>query len=146
MTVNIFLVNFALDESGAYIDGRSDLIESVTLPFNLFQKLAGFDGGIRRSQLKVFEDENKCASFQIDCYLPDDVSRLRDSLRTEFLDKLRKSAAEIGSATVDQVEPNFLRTLLSAFKLLTNLDALLTQKLERFREDESIVVRVHTNE
>lgn len=146
MSVNIFLVKFALDSGGAYVDGRSDLIESVTVPSDLFHNLVAATDGAKCSQLQVFEDESRSASFQIDCYLPDDASRLRERLREVFLDKLRKSAAEVGSASVNQLEVKFLEAILGTFKVLTNLDALLTQKLEGFRDDESMVVRVDTNE
>lgn len=146
MSVNIFLVKFALDSGGAYVDGRSDLIESVTVPSDLFFNLVEAADGAKSSRLQVFEDESKRVSFQIDCYLPDDTFRLRERLREVFLDELRKSAAEVGSASVNQLEFKFLDATLGRFNALTNLDALLTQKLKDFRDDESMVVRVDTNE
>lgn len=146
MSVSIFLVKFALDSHGAYVDGRSDLIESVTVPSDLFHNLVSGTGGAKRSQLEVFEDESRRQSFQIDCYLPDDASRLRERLREIFLDKLRKSAAEVGSAAINQLEAKLLQGILGEFKALTTLDALLTQKLEGFRDDDSMVVRVDANE
>ncbi|TGP44902.1 hypothetical protein EN871_09995 [bacterium M00.F.Ca.ET.228.01.1.1] len=146
MSVSIFLIKFALDSGGAYVDGRSDLIESVTVPSDLFHNLVAGTDGIKRSQLKVFEDESRRESFQIGCYLPDDASRLRERLREVFLDKLRNSAAEVGAASVNQLDAKPLEAILGAFRALTNLDALLTQKLEGFRDDDSMVVRVDTNE
>jgi hypothetical protein len=146
MSVSIFLVKFALDSNGAYVDGRSDLIESVTVPSDLFDNLVAGTDVAKRSQLEVFEDENMRESFQIDCYLSDDASRVRERLRELFLDKLRNSAVEVGSASINQLEVKLLEAILGAFKVLTNLDALLTQKLEGFRDDDSMVVRVDTNE
>lgn len=146
MSVNIFLVKFVLDSNCAYVDGMSDLVESVTVPSDIFHNLVAGTDGAKQSQLQVFEDESRSASFQIGCYLPNDVSRLRARLREVFLDKLRNSAAEVGSASVNQLDVKLLEAILGVFKVLTNLDALLTQKLEGFRDDDSMVVRVVTNE
>lgn len=146
MSVNIFLVKFTLDSRGTYVDGGSDLIESVTVPSEIFHSLVAGTDGAKRSLLEVFEDESRRESFQIGCYLPDDASRLRDRLREVFLDKLRNSAVGVGSASVNQLDVKFLEAILGAFKVLTNLDALLTQKLDGFRDDDSMVVRVDTNE
>jgi len=146
MSVSIFLVKFALDSSGAYVDGRSDLIESVTVPCDLFHKLAMGTEGLQLSQLEVFEDESRRESFQVSCYLPNEASRLREHLREIFLDTLRKSADEVGSVSMNHLEAKVINVILGTFKTLTNLDALLTRKLEVFCDDESVVVRVDINE
>ena len=146
MSVDIFLVKFTLDSSGAYVDTESDLIESVTIPSDLFHELRTRRPGAKSSLLQVFEHEDKQASFEIDCYLPDDASTLRDDLRAVFLQKLRKFAVDTGSASVDQLKTGLVDSILGTFKSLTNLDALLTRKLEGFRDDDSVVVRVNANE
>lgn len=146
MLVNIFLVKFELDTSCAYIDGMSDLVESVSVPLDIFRSLIAGKDGVKYSQLEVYEDENRSVSFHIGCYLPDDVARLRARLREVFLDKLRESATEFGPASVKQVDVKLLETILGLFKILTSLDALLTRKLEGFLDDDSMVVRVDINE
>lgn len=146
MSVSIFLVKFALDSQGAYVDGRSDLIESVNVPSAIFDSLVAGTDGANYSQLTVFEDETKRECFQINCYLPGDASKLRERLRELFLEKLRSSAAEVGSASVNRLEIRFLEEILNTFRALTSLDMLLTRKLEGFLDDDSMVVRVDTNE
>lgn len=146
MSVSIFLVKFSLDSCGAYIDGRSDLIESVTVPSDLFHQLVMGTEGPQLSQLEVFEDESRRESFQVSCYLPNEASRLREHLREIFLNTLRKSADEVGAVSMNHLETKVLEAILGTFKALTSLDALLTRKLETFRDDESMVVRVDTNE
>lgn len=146
MLVNIFLVKFELDSNSAYVDGMSDLVESVSVPSDIFRSLVAGTDGVKHSQLQVFEDESKSTSFQIGCYLPADVSRLRARLREMFLDKIRESAAAVGSASVNQINVKLLEEILGEFKVLTSLDALLTRKLEGFRDDDSMVVRADINE
>ncbi len=146
MLVNIFLVKFELDSNSAYVDGMSDLVESVSVPSDIFRNLVAGTDGAKPSQLEVFEDESKSKSFQIGCYLPADVSSLRARLREIFLGKVRNSAAAVGSASVNQVDVKLLEAMLGEFKVLTSLDALLTRKLEGFRDDDSMVVRVDINE
>ena len=146
MLVNIFLVKFELDSNSAYIDGMSDLVESVSVPSDVFRSLVAGAGGAKPSLLEVFEDESKSKSFQIGCYLPADVSSLRAHLREIFLSKVRDSAVAVGSASVNQVDAKLLEAMLGEFKVLTSLDALLTRKLEGFRDDDSMVVRVDINE
>lgn len=146
MPACIYLVKYELDPEGAYIDGASDLIESVTVPSDLFLKLIESTHGAKHSQLQVFEDELKNASFKISCYLQDDVLKLKERLREVFLDELRKSASHINSVSLKNMEHNFLDATMGTFKVLTNLDALLTLKLKFFLDDESVVVRVNTDE
>lgn len=146
MSACIFLVNYELDSDGAYIDSASDLIEFVTVPSDLFLSLVDAKHAVKSSQLQVFEDEKKCASFQINCFLPDDVLRLKERVREVFLDELRKSAIEANLASNKKGELDFLDATLSTFKVLTNLDALLTQKMKIFSDDQSIVVRVNNDE
>lgn len=146
MSVHIFLVEWILDSDNAYIDGKSHLIRAVTVPSYLFEKLATAGDGVKSSQLQVFEDEARLTSFQIDCYLPDDVARLRDDVRRAFVDALRQSAGEVGSVSAAELDIKQLEPILHTFETLTSLDALLTQKLELFRDDERIVVRVDTDE
>lgn len=146
MVVNIFLVKFELDSNGAYIDGMSDLIESVSVPSDIFHSLVTTTDGVTLSKLEVFQDESRSASFEIRCYLPGDVFKLRGRLREVFLDKLRNSVAEIGTASVDELDARLLEAILGLFKVLTSLDDLLTRKLKGFLADDSMVVRVDTNE
>ena len=146
MSVSIFLVKFSLDSSGAYFDGKSDLIESVTMPSDLFHQIVAKTEGVQLSQLEIFEDESRRKNFQIDCYLPNDAVNLRERLRDTFLDTIRKSAGEVGSASINQLEVKILEAIIGKFKALTNFDALLTKKLEFFRNDDSMVVRVDANE
>lgn len=146
MSACIFLVNYELDSDGAYIDSASDLIEFVTVPSDLFLSLLDAKQAVKSSQLQVFEDESKCASFQINCFLPDEVLRLKERVREVFLDELQKSALHANLASTKNEELDFLDATFSTFKVLTNLDALLTRKLKIFSDDQSIVVRVNTNE
>lgn len=146
MSTCILLVNYELDSDGAYIDGASDLIEFVTVPSDLFLSLVDEKNAVKSSQLRVFEDESKCASFQINCFLPDDVLRLKGRVREVFLDELRKSALDASLASSKKGEFDFLDTTFSTFKALTNLDALLTRKLKDFGDDQNIIVRVNTDE
>lgn len=146
MLVNIFLVKFELDSNSAYVDGMSDLIESVSVPSDIFRRLVAGEDGVKSSQLQVFEDESMSASFQIGCYLSADVSRLRARLREMFLAKVRDSAAAVGSASANQIDVKLLEEMLGEFKVLMSLDALLTRKLEGFRDDDSMVVRADINE
>lgn len=146
MLVNIFLVKFELDSASAYLDGMSDLVESVSVPLDIYHSLIAGGGGVKQSQLQVFEDESKSMSFQIGCYLPADVSRLRTCLREMFVDKVRDSAGAVGSASINQIGAKLLEEILGEFKVLTSLDALLSRKLEDFFDDDSMVVRVDINE
>lgn len=146
MSADIFLVKFELDSNSAYVDGMSDLVESVSVPSDIFRSLVAGTDAAKLSKLQVFEDESKTESFEIGCYLPSDVSMLRARLREMFLAKVRDSAAAAGSDSAIQINVKLLEEMLGELKVITSLDALLTRKLQGFRDDDSVVVRADINE
>lgn len=146
MSVTFFLVKFELDSGSAYLDGKSDLIEFVDVPIDIFHALVAEGGGIQCSKLEIFENETRSASYQIDCYVTPDVDRLRARLRKIILNKIKESAAELSTAFDGENDVRALEAIMGMFKVLTNLDYLLTRKLNGYRDDDSIVVRVSGHE
>lgn len=146
MSTCIFLVKYELDSEGAYIDGASDLIEFVDVPKELLSKLVDGKDILASSCLKIFEDDSKSASFEINCYLPGDILKIKENLRALFIRNVCEAARNFTDADLNYSAADNIEKIFADFRSLTNLDALLDKKIRYFFDDDSVIVRVDVNE
>jgi len=144
MPVDFYLVKYELDPDGAYIDTSSDLICSITVSDEIYDAIMATEHGDppQISSLEVFEETDKNKSFEVDCFQPNDVSKIRDRLREIFRDKVSAAAREFENSSTDLPGSESLERYFSQFRAITGLDELLSLKVMSYGTDAGVVVRV----
>ncbi|WP_410199259.1 hypothetical protein [Burkholderia cenocepacia] len=132
MSTTLFLTKFARGSDGRYIESESLEIERAPVGAELLNTITLFSP---LAELTVYEGEGDVDKSTVECFQDENISAIVDSIEAEFRRRLAASSAGV-SAECE------LSEVMAKFREITNVYFLFKLKLEKYPDDDSVIVQL----